>query len=152
MYLEIQVGDIVTWVNHDWNNNPHDSYCPGHWYINPLAVNASASRVFPITGTFHYWDLCFYVVGMEGVITVKPATPPPPTPATLIGLMLLQDGAFAFTLTNLVVGATYVIQASTNLANWSSLVTNVAASSVENWQDNEARAFGRRFYRSWHLR
>ena len=59
--------------------------------------------------------------------------------------MLLQDGAFAFTLSNLVVGAIYVIQASTNLANWSSLVTNVAASSVENWQDNERRPLGGAF-------
>ena len=151
-YLQIRVGDIVTWVNHDWAPNWHDSICPGYWYTRPLNVGATYSVAFPTTGTFYYRDTYFYLVGMEGVIIVKPATPPAPTPATLIGPMLLGDGAFAFTLSNLVVGTTYVIQASTNLVNWSSIVTIVAASVVENWQDNEATAFGRRFYRSWHVR
>ena len=151
-YLQIQVGDIVTWVNHDWTYNYHDSQCPGYWYTGILGVDESASVVFTNTGTFYYRDSYFYLVGMEGVIIVKPATPPPPTPATLFRPMLRQDGVFTFALSNLVVGATYVIQASTNLVNWSSIVTNVAASSVENWEDNQATAFGRRSYRSWHLR
>jgi plastocyanin len=151
-YLQVQVGDIVTWVNHDWTYNYHDSYCPGYWYIGPLAVNASASLTFTNTGTFYYRDTLFEQAGMEGVIIVKPAPPPPPTPATLIGPMLLQDGPFGFALSNLVVGATYVIQASTDLVHWSSIATNVAAGTVEYYWDNEAPAFGWRCYRSWHLR
>ncbi len=151
-YLQIRVGDIVTWVNHDWTHNYHDSQCLGYWYTGILGVDESASVVFTNTGTFNYRDSYFYLVGMVGVIIVKPAPPPPPTPATLFRPMPREDGVFTFALSNLVVGATYVIQASTNLVNWSSIVTNVAAGSVENWEDIEATAFGRRFYRSWHLR
>ena len=150
-YLQIRVGDIVTWVNHDWDGNPHDSQCPGYWYTGILRVNESAPVLFTNTGTFYYRDSYFYLWGMEGVIIVKPAIPPPPTPATLFRPMLRQDGVFTFALSNLVVGARYVIQASTNLVNWSSLCTVLAASSVENWQDNQAAAFGRRYYRCWHL-
>jgi hypothetical protein len=72
-------------------------------------------------------------------------------PATLIDPARLPGGSFQFTLSNLVVGTSSVIQASTNLVNWSSLATNPAASSVEPYVDNGAAAFKRRLYRSWHL-
>jgi plastocyanin len=150
-YLEIQVGDIVTWVNHDWTYNYHDSYCPGYWYVGPLDLDESGSLMFPITGTFNYRDSYWYVLGMRGTIVVNPATPTQPTPATLLDPTPLPGGGFQFTLSNLVVGATYVVQASTNLVDWSSLATNMAASSVETYVDNGAGAFTRRFYRSWHL-
>src|SRR5512135_1346617 len=48
-YLQIQVGDIVTWVNHDWtNHNYHDSICPGYWYTGLLNVDETNSVVFPL--------------------------------------------------------------------------------------------------------
>ena len=149
-HLEIQVGDIVTWVNHDWSYNLHNSVCAGYWNSGMLDIDESARLMFPVTGTFNYRDSTFYIFGMTGTIVVWPATPTQPTPATLIDPLQLQGGAFQFTLSNLVVGATYVIQASTNLVNWSGISTNIASSSVENFVDNEATAFGRRFYRSWH--
>ena len=88
---------------------------------------------------------------MTGTIVVNPATPTQPTPATLLDPVRLPGGSFQFTLSNLVVGATYIIQASTNLVDWSNIATNVAASDVESYVDNEAPAFRQRFYRSWHL-
>lgn len=150
-YLEIQVGDIVTWVNHDYSYYLHDSVCAGYWNSGLLNVDQRASLRFPITGTFHYRDSTFYLFNMTGTIVSQAITPPStPIPATLIDPMQLPGGAFQFTLSNLVVGATYVIQASADLANWSNLATNVASSSVESYVDNDATAAGRRFYLSWH--
>ena len=150
-YLQIQVGDIVTFVNHDWTYCEHDSYCPGYWYTGLLDVDDSASLQFLGTGTYNYRDTTFYQFGMTGTIVVNPATPTQPTPATLLDPVRLPGGSFQFTLSNLVVGATYIIQASTNLVDWSNIATNVAASDVESYVDNEAPAFRQRFYRSWHL-
>lgn len=150
-YLEIQVGDIVTWVNHDWYYYPHDSYCPGYWNTGLLDVDESVSLMFPFTGTFDYRDSFFYSYGMTGTIVVQPATPTEPMPATLLDPMPVPGSGFQFTLSNLVFGTTYVIQASTNLVNWTNLSTNVALSTVEYYLDSEATALPRRFYRSWHL-
>jgi hypothetical protein len=55
----------------------------------------------------------------------QPVTPPTPTPATLIDRIQLPGGAFQFTLSSLVTGASYVIQASADLKSWSDLSTNV---------------------------
>jgi hypothetical protein len=35
--------------------------------------------------------------------------------------------------------------------SWTNLATNIAASAVEAWTDNEAGTVGRRFYRSCQL-
>jgi plastocyanin len=150
-YLEIQVGDVVTWVNHDWSYYMHDSVCPGYWNSGLLDVDESASLQFPITGTFNYRDSSFYLFGMKGTIVVNPSIQVQPTPAILIAPQPMQGGGFQFTLSNLVVGTTYVIQASTNLVNWSNIATSTASSPVESFADAEAAADDRRFYRSWHL-
>ncbi len=88
---------------------------------------------------------------MTGTIVVKPATPPQPVPATLIDPLVLLDGRFQCTVSNLVPGKTYIVEASTNLMNWTAISTNVAASSVESYVDDGAAAFRRRCYRSVHL-
>jgi len=150
-YLEIEVGDIVTFVNHDYTYYLHDSVCPGYWDTGLLDVDESASLQFLGTGTYNYRDSSFYIFGMTGTIVVNPATPTQPTPATLLDPMRLPGGSFQFTLSNLVVGARYVVQATTNFVDWSNLATNTAASSVESYTDDGATAFRRRFYRSWHL-
>jgi plastocyanin len=150
-YLEIQVGDIVTWVNHDWTYYPHDTVCPGYWSSGLLDVDESVWLMFPFTGTFHYRDSFFYSYGMTGTIVVKPATPQQPVPATLIDPMVLPDGRFQCTVSNLVPSKTYIMEASTNLANWTPISTNVAASSMETYVDDGAAAFRRRCYRSVQL-
>jgi plastocyanin len=151
VYLAIQVGDIVPWVNHDWSYYMHDSVCSGYWNSGLLDVDESASLIFPVTGTFNYRDSSFYLFGMKGTIVVNPATRVQPTPAILINPTQPQGGGFQFTVSNLVVAATYVVQASTNLVNWTDIATNIASSSVEDYVDSEATAFQQRFYRTWHL-
>jgi len=150
-YLQIEVGDIVTFVNHDYAYYLHNSVCSGYWNSGYLDVDESASLQFLGTGTFNYRDSFFYSYGMTGTIVVSPATPTEPTPALLLDPKWLPEGGFQFTLSNLVVGTTYIIQASTDFVDWSNISTNVAASSVENYVDYGATALGQRFYRSWHL-
>ena len=150
-YLQIEVGDIVTFVNHDYAYFGHDSVCPGYWNSGCLDVDDSVSLQFLGTGTYNYRDSSFYQFGMTGTIVVSPATPTEPTPALLLDPTWLPDGSFQFTLSNLVVGETYVIQTSNDFVDWSNISTNVAASSVENYVDYGATALGQRFYCSWHL-
>jgi plastocyanin len=150
-YLEIEVGDIVTWVNQDWAYYYHDTYCPPYWYSGYVDVGDSYSLMFPVTGSFNYRDSQFYLFGMTGTIVVKPATPQPPPPATLIDPLVLPDGRFQCTVSNLVPGKTYIMEASTNLVNWTPISTNVAASSMEGYRDDGAAAFRRRWYRSVQL-
>jgi plastocyanin len=150
-YLEIQVGDIVTWVNHDWTYYMHDTVCPGYWNSGLLDVDESAWLMFPFTGTFNYRDSTFYLFGMTGTIVVNPAIQQQPAPATLLDPLVLPDGRFQCTISNLVAGKSYIMEASTNLVNWTGISTNVAASSLESYVDDGAAAFRRRCYRSVQL-
>src|ERR1019366_3116390 len=128
-YLQIEVGDIVTFVNHDYAYYLHNSVCSGYWNSGYLDLDESVSLQFLGTGTYNYRDSFFYSYGMTGTIMVSPVTPTEPTPALLLDPTWLPDGSFQFTLSNLVVGETYVIQASNDFVDWSNISTNVAASS-----------------------
>ena len=150
-YLIVEVGDIVTFVNHDWTYNYHDSVCPGYWNTGLLDVDESASLQFLGTGTYNYKDSQWYVLGMTGTIVVIPGTPVEPTPATLVDAQALPGGGFQFTISNLVAGASYTIQASTDMVNWSELTTRTAGSTVETYVDYEVVLEQRRFYRCWSL-
>jgi plastocyanin len=150
-YLEIQVNDIVTWVNHDWSDYHSTVSTDGYWDSGDLDYNETYSLQFLAVGTYGYEDYYYWVLGMTGTIVVQPATPTQPTPATLIDLLRLQDGRFQFSLSNLTVLGTYVIQGSSNLVNWTNLATNVAASTVETWTDNAAATAARRYYRSYQI-
>ena len=66
--------------------------------------------------------------------------------------MRLPTGRFQFTVTNLVVGQTCIIQASTNLVDWDGLYTNLVSATSFPFTDKDTAAAGRRFYRTWHLR
>ena len=150
-YLEIQVNDIVTWVNHDSADHHSSASTDGYWDSGDLDYNETYSLQFLAEGTYGYQDYYYGVLGMTGTIVVKPATPTQPTPATLIAPLRLQDGRFQFSLSNLTVLGTYVIQGSTNLVNWTNLATNVAASTVETWTDDAAATVPRRYYRSYQM-
>ena len=148
-YLEIQVNDVVTWVNQD-EYDSHDSVSDdGYWNSGPLYYRDKASLQFPFEGTFGYHDSLWVLLGMRGTIVVNPA--PQPVPVTLTDPMRLLDGRFQFSVSNLTVTLTYVIQGSTNLVNWTNITTNVAANTVETWTDNAAATFGRRYYRCYQV-
>jgi plastocyanin len=146
-YLEIQLGDTVTWVNRDWAISHNSFGLDAYWYWDSqdLEYGEAYSLQFPIVGSFAYIDTDWWVLGMSGTIVVKPAIP------LLMDPTRLGNGSFQFTVSNLVVSATYIIQGSTNLVNWTNLATNVAASAIETFTDSSAAAVGRRFYRSSQL-
>jgi plastocyanin len=147
-YLEIQYGDIVTWVNRDWSDYHNSLSTDGYWYSGDLDYGETYSLQFLApSGSYGYEDSVYWVLGMTGTIVVKPAAPVQPPPVTLIDPTRLPDGRFQFSVSNLTVSATYIIQASTNLLNWTNLATNVAASTIETWTDNEAAGVRQRFYR-----
>jgi uncharacterized repeat protein (TIGR03803 family) len=58
----------------------------------------------------------------------------------------LDGGTFQFQLVG-VAGSNYVLQASSNLVNWTPLLTNNATNGLLNLTDTNAGSFGRRFYR-----
>jgi plastocyanin len=141
--LQIQVGDTVTWTNED-NLDFHDSYCSGIWYSGPLDYGQQWSLMFPVLDTFSYEDSRYYIVGMTGTIVVGQAVPAP----LLTNVVMLTDGTFQCTVTNLVVGKTNIVQASSDLLNWTSIYTNVAFDTGFLFLDNAA-AISPRFYRAY---
>ena len=66
--------------------------------------------------------------------------------AVLTAPARLANGSFRFTITNLTVGTTNIIEASTNLLTWTARATNVAAGTTLNFTNS---ASGFRFFRSW---
>jgi plastocyanin len=158
-YLEIQVGDTVTWINADYTQYSylygHDATCYAGtqiwWSTGSIEPGSQSNPItFPFAATFSYEDHTFYSQGMTATLVVQEATPQLPVPATLLDPQLLPDGNFQCLVSNLVVGTTYIMQASTNLVDWTSISTNIASSSVETFTDPDAAASGIRFYRSWH--
>ena len=158
-YLEIQVGDTVTWINADFTQYSyfygHDATCYAGtaiwWSTGSIDPGSQSNPItFPFAATFSYEDHTFYSQGMTATLVVKEATPQLPVPATLLAPQLLSDGNFQCLVSNLVAGTTYIMQASTNLVDWTSISTNIVFRSVETFTDNNAAASGIRFYRSWH--
>jgi hypothetical protein len=67
-------------------------------------------------------------------------------PLTLIAPEMLPDGQFRWTL-SAAVGRTYIVQASSDLADWSDLATLGPEDTTLEFTDPEAAAFAQRFYR-----
>ena len=105
---------------------------------------AALQLQFNTPGTYAYKDSIFYNSGMTGTIVVTAAVAPLP-PALIILPTVLANGAFRFTITNLTVGKTNIIEASTNLLQWTARATNVPAGNVLNFTNAPS---GYRFFRS----
>jgi plastocyanin len=151
-YLQIQVGDTVTWVNADYATyNYHSVYFPASGaYSGPLDVDESVTAQFISPGTYSYydWDASQYLgVYFSGTIVVVAAAPSQPEPASLTNPVLLSDGRFQCTVSNLTVGKAYTVEMSTDLVNWSGVYTNTAGAGVETYVDSAAMGLGRGFYR-----
>jgi plastocyanin len=151
-YLVVNVGDSVVWVNHDWTYYRHNSTCLGTWNTGLLNVDQSSAPVtFVYPGYYDYKDSNFSSYGMTGTIVVNAAPPVPATPATLLDPQMVAGVGLQFTVSNLVVGAMYVIQTSTDLVNWSDLETRTAYGPVETYMDYGTAGNERRFYRTHHF-
>jgi hypothetical protein len=143
-YLEIQVGDTVWWTNDDASGDPHTTTSTEWlWDSGPVLWGYSVGLTFPYSGTFPY--RCSYCY-ISGTIVALAAAPPPKP--ILTNPLHLANGDFKFTVTNLVVGKSTVIQASTNLVDWTALVTNSAAGSSYLYTNIGAATFPRRCYRA----
>jgi plastocyanin len=149
-YLEIQVGDTVWWRNDDFMEIYSSVSTQGYWNTGEIYPDEIVGVPFPFVGDFPYQDPVYAMLGMKGRIVVKPATPQT-TPGLLVDPARLPNGSFQFTVTNLVVGQTCIIQTSTNLVDWDGIYTNLVSASSFTFTDNAAAAAGQRFYRAWHL-
>ena len=141
--LVISAGDTVTWVNNDAFFFHDATSTTALFTTLTLDTDETATLSFDTPGVYPYRDSL--ISSMTGSITVN-AAPPPPVRAELILPRLLPNGAFRFTLTNLTVGTTNIIEGSTNLLTWTARNTNVAASTAMNFTN---AASGFRFFRSW---
>ncbi len=81
---------------------------------------------------------------MTGTIVVVPAVPPP----MLLSPVSLPNGSFQCVVSNLVVGTTNMVQASTDLVNWINVSTNVAVDFSFQFVDVGAPVYRNRFYRA----
>ncbi len=157
--LEIQVGDTVIWQNQDYTQYGYygyDATCyssPGvvWWSSGVLYPGEEDGLSFPFAATFNYQDSYFGQYGMRGTLVVKEGSTEPPVPATLVAPEVIPGGYFQCQVSNLVVGRSYVVQASTNLVDWTSLATNTAGTTLEYFVDGRAPGLPRQYYRSWHL-
>ena len=140
--LTINAGDTVTWINEDDVFSHDANSTTGLWGTGAVELGESVTLTFATPGTYPYRDSLLYFLGMVGTLTVNE---PPPGPK-LIAPLLLPNGSFRFTLTNLTVGKTNVIEMSTNLLTWSPQATNVAAGISLDFTNNAARP---RFFRFW---
>ena len=140
--LTVIAGDTVTWVNNDDFFFHDATSTTGLWTTGVLDTDETATLSFDTPGVYPYRDSL--ISSMTGTITVN-AAPPPPVRAVLTAPARLANGSFRFTITNLTVGTTNIIEASTNLLTWTARATNVAAGTTLNFTNS---ASGFRFFRS----
>ena len=147
-YLEIQVGDTVTWYNDDETFDHNARSDTDLWGTGDVAFEGSATLQFDTAGTYPYRDSLFFSVGMTGTIVVNAAALPP-APALLTAPAYLPDGKFRFTITNLTAGKTTTIETSTNLTDWIQIFTGTPAATSVNFTNSAIAAS--QFFRSFQL-
>jgi plastocyanin len=142
--LTINVGDTVVWENVDeffFHTTTSDLAAsdPNYWAGIMVDQGDTFDHVFGAAGTFTYHDQ--FGSGHGSIIVQSVAVPPEIT----LNSARLDGGQFVFDVSGLSVGKTNVLQASTNLASWVPVKTNVAASSSMTLTN--AIVLPRRFYR-----
>lgn len=139
--LQIQAGDTVYWLNLDDGITHSVVSDQGYWNSGAIQPYDQYPETFPFTGTFGYHDGYSSSTGMITVVTA-----PPPSPTLLKPRSI--NGVFQLTITNLVVGKTNFIQASSDLINWTNIYTNVASANSYVYTNNSTFVFRFRFYRA----
>src|SRR5215831_7141026 len=121
-YLEVHPGDTVYWWNMDYDFFDYHSTrsYTYPWNSGPVDVGDGVYLTVNRLGTFDYVDDWGYTGW--GTLVVSPIAPPqPPPPPVLTDAMVLPDGTFQCTASNLVSGNRYYVQASTNLKDWAAI-------------------------------
>jgi plastocyanin len=142
--VEIVQGDTVTWRNLDTADTHNATDLNNAWSTGDVGYEQNATIHFSAPGTYNYEDTAYFVLGMKGTVIVDAAAAPP---IALTNPRSLANHTFQFTVTNLVVGKTNLIQASTNLMTWTGLLTNMATTTGYQYTDSGAVSLTRRYYR-----
>jgi hypothetical protein len=104
----------------------------------PAAARDISTNSLATAGTNFTYNFPPYSMTL---LTLAPAAP------RLQPIAMQPNGQFQFQLQGQA-GVPYVIQFSTNLINWSSVLTNTLSSNTFNWTDASATNATRRFYRA----
>lgn len=118
-------------------------------YTNEISVgnttNATVSGLLGST-TYYFAAKAINSAGIESAYSVQTSYAVPTT-AAILGRMLFSNNSVSVEVTG-APGATYVIQASTDLVNWISLETNLTPLM---FRDTNAGRYQKRFYRAVYL-
>lgn len=155
-YLEIEVGDTVTFVNNDYTQFGYggydaDIYVDSYWVGNTDLVlpGERSSLIFPYAATFTIVDHYYEEYGMTGTIVAREpqGTAQPPV---FVNPQWLESGRFSCTVSNLVIGTTNLIFAAdspgADAGGWSLIRSNIVMSTEEVFVDTPLGQ--RRFYRA----
>ncbi len=154
--LTINVGDTVLWTNTTAATVVHDSTSTNAsfpWASGPLNnTTRTFSLTFTNAGTFPYMCITHVLAfnpanrhpEQTGTVSVVNVSLPPPV---LTDPARLPDGRFRFTLQG-VAGQSYTTEVSSNLTNWSPLLTNLAPANTFNVTDSTAPGVLLRYYRT----
>lgn len=120
-----------------------------HVYSN--VVDAGNATMVTISGlvegrTYYFAAATYDSAGDESTYSNEASYAVPVTPPGLSSVFR-SAGSFSFNIAG-VAGYKYVVQASTNLANWTSVQTNASPFA---FTDTNAGRFNRRFYRVFYL-
>jgi hypothetical protein len=153
-YLEIDIGDTVTWYNADDFDDHTSTSTTGLWNSGDVAPgDYYGPLLFDTPGTFNYRDIYFSnpagTSGMIGTIVVKPAASV--VPAVLTDPVHFSNGSFASTITNITAGKTIVVEVSTNLMNWTGMLTNTNPNTTLTFTNSATAGQNRQFYRCYQI-
>jgi hypothetical protein len=119
----------------------------------PASTNASFTflNASPLTGAFGNFSYPFNKVGMRLNYTTNSATIQVTNLGPVIGPLRLTaptyvDGQFTMQI-GITTGPYYIIETSTNLIQWTALLTNTTPATPYQFVDYLAGIFGTRFYR-----
>jgi len=143
-YLVVQVGETVTWWNIDVSGDDHSTHSFTYsWNSGAIPYLDGVYLTLIKTGQFAYRD---DYTGATALLVVTPAVVQPPLPL-LTNSVRLSDGSFQCTVTNILIGKTSIVEASTNLVDWVGVSTNTPSADSYEFIDGDAATLGRRFYR-----
>lgn len=123
------------------------------WYFNTNTPLANATNVTLILANVQTTNAGTYsvivtntagsVISSNAILTVSSGAPSQPQ---LSGFIYNNDGTFSLTV-NGDTGPDYIVQASTNLTDWTGIFTNHSPTPPFVWTDSGAGNFSQRFYR-----
>ena len=157
-YLEIQVGDTVTWRNEDyteWGYYGYDATCYSGsdiiWSTGCVYPGESPSITFPYVDTYYYEDSYYGAYGMTGHAGGHEWSASRRWTGDAAGAAMAPDRAVP--MRGQQPGGRHKLRNAGfhQPADWDNLVTNTAAASVETFTDTPPAASRLRFYRAAYL-